>query len=309
MKRLIGALVVLIVISLFLPACHPEEKNDQLHIVVTYSILGSLVKEIVGDDVRVSVSVPNGTDPHEWEPSARDIEDINRADLIIRNGLGLEGGLEKTIAEAERRGVKLFTATDHIDIRYLGVDEGDHHHDHDADDHDYWLGGAPDPHFWTDPLAMKMVIVALTAELNDNFGLDVGDRAEKLTTRLGALDSAISTELASIPEGGRKLVTGHESLGYFARRYDFRLIGAVIPNLTSQAEVSAADIAALKQLIIENRVEVVFTELGTSAAIAATVSRETNARLIEINTHLLPADGSYFSLMTELARTIGEALK
>jgi zinc/manganese transport system substrate-binding protein len=156
---------------------------------------------------------------------------------------------------------------------------------------------------------MKAVVTALAAELKNNFGLDVNDRAESLGTRLENLDRAIRTELITIPENSRKLVTGHESLGYFARCYDFRLIGAIVPSLTSQAEVSAADIVALKELVAENQVKVVFTELGTPTAVAAAVSREMGVRLIEINTHFLPTDGSYFSLMEALARTIGEALK
>ncbi len=305
MKKLNMMLAALVAINLFLPACHLSVDNDRLQIVVTYSVLGSLVKELVGEDARVTVSVPNGMDPHEWEPSARDIEAINRADIVVRNGLGLESGLGKTFSEAERRGVKFFTAADYIDIRYVGSDGDDYFEDHN---HDH-QPGAPDPHLWTDPLAMKAVIVALAEELSIGFGLNVSDRAVNLCVRLDSLNDAIRAKLATVPEDGRKLVTGHESLGYFAHRYGFRLIGAIIPSLTSQAEVSASDLAALKRLIIENQVKVVFTEVGTSAAVANAVSRETGVHLVEINTHLLPADGSYFTLMEELSQTIGEALK
>jgi len=303
MKRLRLVLIAVIAISLFLPACRPDDDDGRLRIVVTYSVLGSLVEELVGDSARVTIAVPNGLDPHEWEPSARDIAAINRADLVVQNGLGLEGGLGKTLSAAEKRGVKFFTASDYIDIRFVGPGEGIPSGDPDQQP------GAPDPHLWTDPLAMKAVITALAAELVGNFGLDVSDRLDSLAVRLAILDSNIRAELIDIPGSNRKLVTGHESLGYFARRYDFRLIGAIIPNLNSQAGVSAADLAALKQLITANQVGVVFTELGTSAAVASAVSRETGARLVEINTHLLSADGSYFSLMEDLARTIREALK
>lgn len=303
MKKLNLLLIGLVAFPLFLSACHPDEEDGRLNIMVTYSVLGSLVKELVGDGARVSVSVPDGLDPHEWEPSARDIEAINRADLVIQNGLGLEGGLEKALSEAEKRGVKFFTAADHIDVRYIGSTEAVH-------DDDYGhQSGTSDPHLWTDPMAMKAVVMALAAELEDGFGLDVSERATNLCVRLDSLDGIIRAELSGIPVGNRKLVTGHESLGYFARRYEFYLIGAIIPGLTSQAEVSAADLALLKQLVIDNQVNIVFTELGTSTAVAAAVSRETGARLVELNTHLLPADGSYFTLMHDLARIVGEALK
>lgn len=303
MKRICLVLVMLTAISVFLLACHIDEGGDHPRIVVTYSVLGSLVKELVGDNAHVTVSVPNGVDPHEWEPSARDIEAINRADLVVCNGLGLEGGLEKTLSEAERRGVRFFTAADYVDIKYVGFGEGIPSDDPDQQP------GASDPHLWTDPMAMKAVVTALAEEIFDTFGIDVSGQAESLSVRLEDLDRNISAELAAVPESKRRLVTGHESLGYFARRYGFRLVGAIIPGLTPQAEVSAADLAALKRLIAENQVAVVFTELGTSAAVANAVSREANARLVEINTHFLPADGSYFTLMDNLAHTIGEALK
>jgi len=302
MKKINLILVAVLVLGLFLSACRPDDNDGRLRIIVTYSVLGSLVAELVGDSARITVSIPNGLDPHEWEPSARDIEAINRADLVVQNGLGFEEGMGRALSAAGRRGARFFTATDYIDIRYIGPGEGVPSNYHQQP-------GEPDPHLWTDPLAMKAVVTALAAELKNNFDLDVSDRAASLNARLDNLNSTINAELAAIPASNRKLVTGHESLGYFANRYDFRLIGAIIPGLTSQAEVSAADIAALKQLITVNQVGIVFTELGTSHAVAATVSRETGARLVEINTHLLPADGSYFTLMHELARTIGEALK
>ena len=107
-------------ILLALAACQTgpaSNTNGKKSIVVTYSVLGALVKDLVGNQANVIVSIPNGLDPHEWEPSARDIETINKADLVIENGLGLEGGLAKTLETAKNRGVKVFTASDHITIR------------------------------------------------------------------------------------------------------------------------------------------------------------------------------------------------
>jgi zinc/manganese transport system substrate-binding protein len=213
--------------------------------------------------------------------------------------------MEDTLAEAERRGVRFFTAADYIDIRYTGPGEDTHEHDGEHEHEE----GAPDPHIWTDPTAMRSVILALAEELEARFGLELSGRASDLSASLDQLDAEIAGLAAGIPEIQRELVTGHESLGYFARRYGFHLVGAVIPSLTSQAEVSAADLAALKELILEHQVKVIFTETGTPSAVAAAVSRETGARLVELNTHLLPADGSYFTMMREMARTIVEALE
>ena len=114
--------------------------------------------------------------------------------------------------------------------------------------------------------------------------------------------------IAAIPAIDRKLVTGHESMGYFTRRYGFGLVGVITPGLTSQAGVSAADLAALKTAISANGVAVIFTELGTSPAVAQAISDETGVAVVELSTHILPADGSYLTFMINLANVIMSAL-
>ena len=91
--------------------------------------------------------------------------------------------------------------------------------------------------------------------------------------------------MAVVPDARRKLVTGHESLGYFAQRYEFRLIGAIIPSLTTSAEPSAADLAALAEKIRAAQVPAIFTELGTSPAVAKAIGDETGAKVVELTTH------------------------
>jgi zinc/manganese transport system substrate-binding protein len=277
--------------------------DGEKSIVVTYSILGSIVKELVGGAATVTVLIPDGADPHQWEPSARDIEKVNKAALIVRNGLGLEEGLKATLEAAGRRGAEIFTATDHIDIRRVGPGEGIPGSDPDQQ------VGAPDPHFWVDPVSMKKVIVALAVELKSSLGIDAEARARDLESRLDGLNAEIAMLAITVPPQNRKLVTGHESMGYFARRYGFQLVGAVIPNLSSQAEVSASDIAALIALVRDNQVKAVFTEVGTSAAVAQTVADAIGARVVELPTVGLPPDGSYFTFMRNLAGRVVEALK
>jgi zinc/manganese transport system substrate-binding protein len=272
-------------------------------IVVTYSVLGSIVKDLVGDTANVKVSIPNGLDPHEWEPSAKDIENINKADLVVQNGLELEGGMLKTLQLARENGVKIFSASDYITIRHVGAGEGIPSGDPDQ------AIGAPDPHLWTDPLNMKKVAAALSAELLRDFNLDVSARSADIQSRLDKLDAQISDIVATIPPAERKLVTGHESMGYFAQRYGFKLIGVIVPSLSSQAGVSAADLAALKQTIQSNQVKAVFAELGTSAAVANAIGSETGVRVVQLTTHSLSADGSYSTFMLNLANTIAGGLK
>ena len=272
-------------------------------VVVTYSVLGSVVKDLIGDKATVIVSMPNGLDPHEWEPSAKDIEQINKADFVIENGLGLEGGMEKTLQTAKDRGVKFFTASDHIVVRHVGPGEGIPTGDPDQ------AIGAADPHLWMDPVTMKAVVDALAGALQSDLGIDVASQARSLDQRLDSVNAEVAAEVATVPQADRKLVTGHESMGYFAQRYGFKLVGVIIPSLSSQAEVSAADLAALKTIIQENQVRAVFTELGTPSAVSKAIGDETNVKVVEITTHSLPPDGSYFTFMKDLAKVIADGLK
>jgi len=272
-------------------------------IITTYSVLGAAVKELAGDAFTVTSAIPNGLDVHEWEPSAKDIEALTRADLIVENGLGLEGGMGKALDQARKAGVGFFTASAHIPVRRVGAGEGIPSDDPDQQ------AGAEDPHLWTDPLAVKAVVDALAVDLRQRFGVDLSARAADLDARLTALDAEIRARVDALPAQRRKLVTGHESLGYFAQRYGFKLVGAVIPSMTTEAESSAASLEALKKLIRRNQVSVVFTELGTPPRTVEALARESGVRAVSLTTHSLPADGSYFTFERTLADTILSALR
>ncbi len=301
---IVTTLTILLLFSVL--ACQPStstSNNSKKSIVVTYSILGSIVKDLVGDKANVTVSIPNGLDPHEWEPSAKDIETINNADLVIENGLGLEGGMDKTLQVARNNGVKFFTASDHITVRHVGSGEGIPSGDPDQ------VVGAADPHLWMDPLNMRSIVIALVPELMKDFGLDVSSQASILENQLNNLNEEVTSMVATIPQDNRKLVTGHESMGYFAQRYGFKLVGVIIPSLSSQAGVSAADLSALKKAIQDNQVQAIFTELGTSPVVAKAIGDETGMKVVELTTHTLPSDGSYFTFMRNLAGVITNSLK
>jgi zinc/manganese transport system substrate-binding protein len=307
MKRFIHAVLGWIIISSsLLSACQSTDSAGQSSkktIVVTYSILGAMVTELVGDQANVIVPMPNGQDPHEWEPSAKDIETIMNADLLVQNGLGLEGGMEKTLEQAKEQGVRIFIASDYIVVRKVGQGEGIPSGDPDQ------AVGASDPHLWMEPLTMKMVMQALSVQFQTDLGIDVSAREKDLENRLDSLNSEIEAQVAILPEANRKLVTGHESMGYFAQRYGFKLVGAIVPSLTSQAEVSASDLAALKKLIQENQVKAIFTELGTPQAVSEAIGKEIGVQVVELTTHSLPPDGSYFTFLRNLTQVIVESLK
>lgn len=296
--------------------CGSEENLDSPDrplIVVTHSVLGAVVADVVGDAAEVEVLIPNGIDPHDWEPSAKDIERVNNADLVVANGLHLEVRLEEVLENAVAKGVRVFEATDHVTIREFaehsekvdldhqeGAEEGLDEH---GDEH-----GEGDPHFWTDAAAMAAVATALGDKLFD-IGIDVGDRAGMTAERLITLDNELRQQAETLTSDQRVLVTGHESLGYFADRYGFVLIGAVIPSLTTQFEVSAAAVASLKDQVLKAGVTVIFSELGTPSKTAEAIASETGAEIVEVSTHVIPEDGKYETFMRELMRTIVEALK
>lgn len=267
-------------------------------IVVTTPMLGSLVSELVGDRATVNVLMPNGADPHEYQPSAKDVEALGRADLVVENGLKLEEGLEDALARARDDGVRIFTATDHVTLRPFGADDAQEIAEH----------GPDDPHIWTSPIAMREMVTALAPALASELDIDVAARASDLEERLTALDAQITETLAPIPADRRKLVTGHESLGYFAQRYKFALIGALIPSLSSQAQVSAANLATLRQQVEAEGVPAIFNEAGTPEGVATAIADQTGVPVIEVATHNLPDDGSYFTFMRDMAAAVSRGL-
>lgn len=272
-------------------------------IVVTYTVLGSVVKDLVGDSATVTVMMPNGSDVHEWAPSAKDIETMTHADLLVENGLNLEGGMGDAFTQAEKAGVTRFIASDYITVRHVAAGQGV-----DTSDPDQAVGAA-DPHLWMDPLNMKLVVAGLATTLKSDFGMDFSSQATDLENRLTTLNDQVATILNTVPQAQRSLVTGHESLGYFAERYHYQLIGAIISSLTTQAETSSADLASLEAKIKAAGVKAIFTEIGTDPKVAQAVGADTGAKVVELTTHALPPDGSYFTFLTNIATLVADNLK
>jgi zinc/manganese transport system substrate-binding protein len=142
----------------------------------------------------------------------------------------------------------------------------------------------------------------------EGLGVDVADRGADLADRLEALDAEVAATLSAIAPEHRRLVTGHESMGYFADRYGFELVGAVVPGLSSQGEVSARELSELVEALRSAGVDVVLTEIGTPEQIARALAAETGATLVPVSLEQLPADGSYETLIRDLATTIADAL-
>ncbi len=319
------ALVALVALgALGLTSCSTGERSSEVAlvdgkplIVVTYSILGDVVEQLVGDAAAVEVIIPNGLDPHDHAASAREVERMRQAALVVTNGLELEEGLGDAIHGAEDDGIPVFEVADHITVRELDEGAEDDHagettseDDHAGetageDDHAHADG---DPHLWTDPLTMAAMAPALAAALEAELDVDLSESLDRLVADLTTLDNDVRSAMSSIPEGECQLVTGHESLGYFADRYDCTVIGSVIASLSSTAEASSGELAELIDLAEASDVRAIFTEVGTPSGVAQQVADEVGVPLVELPSHRLPDTGGYRAYILDLATRIADAL-
>ena len=211
-----------------LPTVAPRD-GGPLPVVTTIGILADMVRHVGGGRVAVDSLLPANVDPHEFEPTPQDVVKAESAKLIVQHGLGLDHWAEVIIASADS-GAPVVTATDGIATLTAGQD------------------GAPDPHVWFDPRRAKVMIENITK------GLVAADpagetayrtRSDAYQAELAALDAAIAAAVATIPPGRRKLVTSHDSLGYYADRYGLTIVGTVIPGLDTSAEPSASELFKL----------------------------------------------------------------
>ena len=280
-------------------------------IAVTYSVIGDIVSQLVGDNATVNVVIPDGQDPHEFQPSAKDIETINNAALVVSNGLEFEEGLEEVLENIADSGGNIFMLGDHITVRK--IEDGDEHSDRDDEDHaeeegdehgDKHTGG--DPHLWLSPATMLEMLPALTTALSEATGADLSDEATALTIKLQDLDREVELTISSL--GECNLVSGHDEMGYFADRYGCEVIGVIIPSFTTTSEATAGELAELKKQVEQNKVAAIFTGLGVSPDTATQLAKELDIKAVTLSTHYLDGAANYQEFIIKLTNQIAEAL-
>ena len=265
-------------------------------VVVTYSVIGDVVAQLVGDKAVVNVLIPDGQDPHEFQPSAKDIETLSNAAIVVSNGLDFEEGLEDVLENVVESGNKVFMVGEHITV--LKTKEADdHEHDH----------GGVDPHLWLSPGTMLEMLPALTSALSDALGIDLANSSVALTTNLEELDKEIQQTISGLQDCN--LVSGHDEMGYFAARYGCQIIGAIIPSFTTTSEATAGELADLKKLIDQYKVAAIFTGLGTNPAVADQLAKELGIKAVTLSTHYLDGANNYQEFMLRMVNQIAEALK
>ncbi|MFP7761744.1 zinc ABC transporter substrate-binding protein AztC [Marisediminicola sp. LYQ85] len=267
------------------------ESDDRPLIVVTTNILGDIVQEVAADEFEVVTLMPPGADPHSFEISAQEAARMRAADLLVSNGLGLEEGLAQHLDTAASEGVELFVAGDNLEaIAYS----------------DESANGALDPHVWTDPERVVDIVDALTPVLADIEGADaatLAESSENYLAEIAELDAEMTEAFASIPDDRRALVTNHHVFGYLAERFDFRIVGAVVPGGTTLAAPSASDLRDLVAAIDEAGVPTIFAESSQPDRLVQVLASEADrdVAVTELVTESLttPDEGadSYLSMM------------
>ncbi|MET8799569.1 zinc ABC transporter substrate-binding protein AztC [Nocardia sp. NPDC004568] len=262
-------------------------------IVVTTDILGDITRAVVGDAAAVTVLMPPNSDPHSFALSAQEAAVLDDADLIVENGLGLEEGLARHVTTAAEAGVATLPVGAEIDpLPYRGGD----------------AAGRPDPHFWTDPQRVRRAVEVIRDRVIDTVpGIDahtVSANADHYLVALDGLQQWMADRFAGIAPERRKLVTNHHVFGYLAARFDFDVVGAVIPGGTTLASPSAADLADLAAAVRSTGVPAIFVDSARPDRLARALAEQAGVqvRIVGLHSESLTAPGGGAATYLEMMR-------
>ena len=307
--RASAASITALALATTLFGCAPAATDRPL-IVVTTNILGDVVEQIVGDEAEVMTLMQPNADPHSFEISAQEASRILNADLIVSNGLGLEEGLQQHLESAAANSVPVLAAGDVIDVLPYSADV-------DAED-DTAGSGAADPHFWTDPARMLDVVGAVSVAITDHVrGVDgavITRQAGEYAAELRNLDAEMVIAFDGIGPDRRNLVTNHHVFGYLAERFDFTVVGAVIPGGSTLAAPSASDLRDLVSAITNTGVTTIFAESSQPDRLVQVLADEAgvDVAVVELFTESLSEAGagadSYLTMMRTNTERIATGL-
>jgi ABC-type Zn uptake system ZnuABC Zn-binding protein ZnuA len=320
-------LIFLLALVLVGPA-HIRAQAKKLRVVTSTTILLDFARNVAGDKAELSSIVPTDGDVHEFEPTPNDVKTLFDADLILVNGLGLEGFLDKLIKDSGTK-ARIVTLTDGIPIRHFNQSADT---PAQANMPPGILGfgglyqcsvpkpgeasGECDPHAWQDPTNVILYALNIRDAL---IGADATNAATYRANtalyiaRLQLLDAEIWQSVATIPPKNRVLVTNHDALGYFAARYRFKIVGVVLPGGGTASEPNPQDIAALVNAIKAQGVPAIFTENISNNKLASEIAAQTGIKVVQsLYTDALGTAGSpgetYLGMMRANARAITAAL-
>lgn len=242
----------------------------EVNVVASFSILGDMVRVIGGDRVAVTTIVGPDADTHVYEPKPGDAVAMARANLVVVNGLGFEGWMER-LREASGYTGPLVVASDGVAVHEMGEDEHGHEEE-DAHDH----GDGHDPHAWQSLANGVIYAQNIRAGLcaADAAGCDAYTaNATAYVAELTALDTEIRAGIAAIPQAKRKVITSHDAFGYFADAYGVTFLSP--EGISTDSEASAAGVARLITQIREEGVTALFIENMSNARLITQIASET----------------------------------
>lgn len=273
----------------------PVARVAGIKVVATFYPLSSIAEGVAGDAADVSSIVPNGVEPHDYEPSSHDVIAIHEAEVFLMNGAGMDAWAEKLKPELEASGVRVVTMSDYAEL-IAGSDSGSY-----------------DPHIWLDPVVAEKFAVAVRDALSaaDPAHFPAYRKnAETVSAKLSALDKAYRGTLLSCAKRG--IIISHDACTYLARRYGFTVYA--IAGLSPEAEPSPRRIAELADFAKKENIRYIFFETLVSPKVSKTLAGEIGAETLVFD----PIEGlspegersgaDYFSIMTENLQNLATAM-
>lgn len=306
---LTSLLLVAVVGCTAVTAGQQTDNDGRLKVVATTTIVGDVAAQVGGEYIALDVLLPVGTDPHTYDPAPRDVVTITEADVVFASGLGLETFLVTLVENAGAAG-KIVEVSEGIELPEPDVESIDEHAD-ETHEHE-----GSDPHIWTDPNQVMVWVEVMAAQLSE---LDPANadgyaaNAAAYVTELKKLDGWVRQQVDQVPEEKRLIVADHTQYSYFAARYGFTQVGAIIPGYSTLAEPSVKDMAALEDAITALGVKAVFVGRDANPALAERVAEDTGIQIVMLYTgSLTDADGeapTYIDYIRYNVGAIVEALK
>ena len=288
--------VITLVLSVMLGSA--AYADDKVPVVASFSILGDIVQEIGGERVTVSTLVGANADAHVFQPAPQDAKRVAEAKLVVTNGLGFEGWIDRLIKASGRKPMVVVASKGISAIK----SKDDHGHD------------GLDPHAWQDVGNAKRyatTIAAALAKIDPEGSNDYAQREAAYQSKLDALDAEIKASIAAIPVERRKLITSHDAFGYFAKAYGMTMIAP--QGVSTETEASAKDVAKIIRQIKAEKIPAMFLENVTDPRLIEQISRETDIKIGgKLYSDALSAPdglaGSYIAMMENNIREMEKAL-
>ena len=255
-------------------------------VVASFSILGDIVKQVGGDAVAVTVLVPPGGDVHTYDPRPSDVLAIRAARVVVVNGLGLEGWMDRLVSGASGGAVRVVASTG---VKPRSMSEGGR--------------AVTDPHAWQDPrnAVIYADVIADALSRADPPDADLyRANADRFIAQVRETDAWIERTLSPIPPAQRRIITSHDAFGYYGARYGIAFRG--VQGIDTESEPTPRDIATLAAQIRRDHIRVVFVENMTDPRFAAALAREAGAVVgpTVYSDSLSPPDGpaaSYIAML------------